>query len=497
MKNKLIENLYDSCRSVIPISVLVIVVSFIIGIPFNTIIAFSISSLFLIVGIAFFTVGADMSMIRIGEHVGNGIVRKRWKSLILFVSFIMGMVITISEPDLTVFAKELTSIPDILIIVLVSVGVGIYLMIGVFRILKKISYRLIMTISLLIIMCLLYMTPQEFVSVAFDGGGVTTGAMGVPLIIAFGYGITKIRSDSDAKADSFGLCGLASLGPVIVLLILGLFFKSDNYFDTSVFVNNVSLVSRFVGSLISCFRDVIISLLPILCVFIVSQIIKPTMSKYDFVKITFGIILSVIGLTLFLTGVSAGFMETGYRLGGIISASSQYRYGLIPLGMILGYIIISAEPAVKILNKQISDLTEGSISEKMIGLCLSIGVCIAIGLSLLRVFFAIPMIYVIVPGYFIAGLLMYFTPHMFMTIAYDSGGAASGAMTTSFLLPICIGASEVLGGNILVDAFGVGALVSLTPIITIQLLGIVYQYKLKEREIVSFDEEIIDYAWEG
>lgn len=496
MKNKLVENLYDSFKSVMPITIVIVILSFLIKIPNNTILSFSISSIFLIFGITFFTVGADMSMIRIGEHIGNSIVKKRGRVTILIISFIMGMVITLSEPDLTVFAKELTSIPNILIIVLVSAGVGLYLMVGVFRILKKISYRTIVTASLLIILFLLYLVPQEFISVAFDGGGVTTGAMGVPLIVAFGYGITKIRSDKDAKGDSFGLCGLASLGPIIVILLLGLIFKTENYFDTSNFINKLPIIEKFTESFISSLRDVFISLLPILCVFICSQIFECKISKNDFVKIIVGIVLSVIGLTLFLTGVSSGFMETGYRIGSIIS-SSQYRYFLIPLGMLMGYIIISAEPAVKILNKQISDLTEGSISEKMINLCLSIGVCLAIGISLLRVFFKIPMIYVIVPGYFIAGLLMYFTPNMFMTIAYDSGGAASGAMTTSFLLPICIGACEVLGGNILVDAFGVGALVSLTPIITIQVLGIIYSYKLREREHINLDEEIVEYVWEA
>ena len=496
MKNKLTENFLDSFKSVMPITIVVIIISLIIQIPYVVIMAFLISSMFLMVGITFFTLGADLSMITMGEHIGNAIVKRKNKVLILLVSLIMGIVITISEPDLTVFAKELTSIPSILTIFLVAFGVGLYLMIGSFRILKKIPYRLIVTISLIIIMLLLYFTPQEFVAIAFDGGGVTTGAMGVPLIVAFGYGISKIRSDGDAKGDSFGLCGLASLGPVIVILLLGLVFKTDSSFSTSHFISHLSLIERFTNNISSCFRDVIISLIPILGVFIISQIIKTRMKKNDALKIIVGLVLSVIGLTLFLTGVSAGFLEMGYRIGSTI-ASSHHAFMLVPVGMVMGYIIINAEPAVKILNKQISDLTEGSISDKMINLCMSLGVCLAIGLSLMRVIYGIPMIYIIVPGYFIAGLLMYYTPTMFMTIAFDSGGAASGAMTTSFLLPICIGACEILGGNILVDAFGVGALVSLIPIITIQSVGIIYNYKLKKKESIIFDEEIIDYVWEA
>ena len=495
MKNKITESFYDSVKSVIPITLVVLIISILLGVSETSIIAFLISAIFLVFGIAIFTIGANMSMIEIGEHIGSTIIKKHKLLFILIISFIVGMFITISEPDLTVFAKEITSIPGLLIILLSAFGIGIYLMIGVFRIIKKISYRTIVTISLLIIMLLLYFVPFDFVGIAFDGGAVTTGAMGVPMIIAFGYGITKYRSDKEARGDSFGLCGLASLGPIIIILVLGLFFKVDNYFNTSVFVNRTSLLNSFIVHFTSSFRDVLICILPIVGMFLASQIIDHSISRNKIIKIGIGILFSVVGLTLFLTGVSSGFIEMGYKIGSIFT-SNDYRYLLIPIGMILGYIIINVEPSVKILNKRIEGLTEGSISEKMINLCISIGVCLAIGISLCRIFFNIPMIYVVVPGYFIAGVLMYFTPKMFMTIAFDSGGAASGTMTTSFLLPLCIGACEILGGNILADAFGVGALVALAPIITIQIVGIMYNHKLKTKDNYLFNEEIIDFAWE-
>ena len=496
MRNKITESIYESFKSVIPIAIIIIIISVIIGLPSTSILAFGISSILLMIGISIFTIGANMSMIEIGEHIGNSIVRKKKLYLILLISLIVGIVITISEPDLTVFANELTSIPTVLIVLAASMGIGLYLMIGVFRIIKKVSYRKIITISLLIILGLLYFVPLDFVSVAFDSGAVTTGAMGVPMIIAFGYGITKYRGDIESKSDSFGLCGMASLGPIIVILILGLFFHVDNYFDTSLFVNTLGLTNRFVSKFVSSFRDVLICIMPIVGVFVVSQIVDKHLPKNILIKICVGFILSILGLTLFLTGVSAGFIEMGYRIGSIFTSSS-YRYLLIPIGMLIGYIIINVEPSVKILNKHISNLTGGSVSEKIVSLCLSIGVCLAIGISLCRIFLSIPMIYVIVPGYFLAGLLMYYTPKMFTTIAFDSGGAASGTMTTSFLLPICIGACEMMGGSILTDAFGVGALVSLAPIITIQIVGIIYQRKMEKKDNIVFDEEIIDYVWEG
>lgn len=496
MKNKLTESLIDALKSVMPIVIVIIVLSFALSIPNKTIMAFSISAVLLIFGIAIFTTGANLSMIYIGEKIGNLLVQKGKKTTILIVSLIVGIVITISEPDLIVLANELSSIPNILLIGLVALGVGIYLLIGVFRILSKLSFRTIVTFSLVIIMILLYFTPKEFISVAFDSGGVTTGAMGVPLIMAFGYGISRIRSGKDANSFSFGLCGLCSLGPVIIVLILGLFFKLDSFFDTTNFVNNSSIISNIVSCFVKSFKEIIIALLPILIVFLISRFFDKKMAKSEAIRICFGVILAVIGLTLFLTGVSSGFLEMGYRIGNTF-ASSSYKYLLIPVGMILGYIIINLEPAVKILVKRISNLTEGSISEGLISLCLSIGVSLAIGLAIIRIYFGIPIIYIIVPGYFIAATLMYFTPSMFVAIAYDSGGAASGAMTTSFLLPLCIGACVSLESNIMTDAFGVGALVSLTPIITVQLLGIFYESKLRIKSSQKYNEQIVEYAWES
>ncbi len=496
MKNKLTESLIDALKSVMPIVFIIIGISFLIDIPNKTIMSFSISSILLILGIAIFTTGANMSMIKMGEKIGDLLVRKRRKWLILVVSVIVGIVITISEPDLIVLADELTSIPNLLLIGLVALGVGIFLLIGVYRIVGNLSFRTIITLGLLLILVLLYFTPQEFISVAFDSGGVTTGAMGVPLIVAFGYGISKLRSGRDARSYSFGLCGICSLGPIIIVLILGFIFRVDNYFETTGFINNYGIFENIVNCFIKSIKEIGLALLPILVVFYISQLFDRRMNKYEHFRMIFGIILSLFGLTLFLTGVSSGFLEIGYRIGNTF-ANSSFKYFLIPLGMVIGYIIIRLEPAVKILIKRISDLTEGSISEELISLCLSIGVAVAVGLSLIRIYFGIPIIYILVPGYFIAAALMYFTPSMFTSIAFDSGASASGAMTTSFLLPLCIGVCVSLDSNIMVNAFGIGAMVSLTPIITVQVLGILYNRKLKVKPSIEYNEAIHEYAWEN
>ena len=496
MKNKLTESLIDAFKSVMPIVIVIIMISFIIEIPNKTIMSFSLSAILLIIGISIFTVGASMSMINIGERIGKLLVKKNKKKIILIASLIVGIVITISEPDLIVLASQLSSIPNVLLIGLVAFGVGVYLMIGVYRILSKLSFKTIVTFSMILIMILLYFTPMEFVSVAFDSGGVTTGAMGVPLIVAFGYGISRIRSGNDAKSFSFGLCGLCSLGPVIIVLILGLFFKVETFLDTTGFINDDPILLNIVNSFIKSFKEIILALLPILVVFYISQRFNKKLTKPELIKMVVGITLAVLGLTLFLTGVTSGFLEMGYRIGNTFAGSNS-KFMLIPIGMILGFIIIKLEPAVKILIKRISDLTEGSISEKLISFCLSIGVCLAVGLAIIRIYYNIPIIYILVPGYFIAVTLMYYCPPMFTAIAFDSGGAASGALTTSFLLPLCIGACVSLEENIMTQAFGIAALVSLTPIIIIQLLGILYERKQKVGTKEVYDETIVEYAWES
>ena len=494
MKNKIIENLIDSYKSVMPIAIIVIILSFLLKISNSIIISFVVSSIFLIFGITFFTTGADISIVEIGKSMGNFLVKKSKLWLTLIVTLILGIVITLSEPDLMVLASELPSIPNSLMVILVSIGIGIFLMLGVFRIIKRKSYRKMMSISLFVIMILLYFTNTNFVSVSFDAAGVTTGPLSVPVIVAFGYGIARMRSDKESTGDVFGLGGLASMGPVIVLLILGLFYKTDSFFDTTGFISNMGIFDKIISSLISSFKEIIISLSPIVILFILSTFFGNKISKEKIIKIVLGLLLTILGLTLFLTGAKSGFIEMGYLLGVEISGSN-YKDFIIPLGLILGYIIITAEPAIKVLTKQISDLTEGSISRKMINLSLSIGVSIAVSLSLSRIIYNIPMIYIIVPGYFIAALLMYFTPKIFINIAFDSGGAACGALTTSFLLPLCIGVCTYLERNVLSLAFGVGSLVCLTPIITIELLGIIYDYKLKllKSKRNDFDETIIDY----
>ncbi len=495
MKEKLLNNFKESVSAVLPIAILAIILSFIFSVDKEVIFAFIIGIFLLVIGMTFFTTGANMAMITIGEMIGKSLMKQKKKWVVILVTFLIGFIITIAEPDLTVLAQQITSVPNIIIILFVSLGLGLFLIISVLRIIKNISFQSIVMLAILLIIGLLYFTPKAFIPMAFDSGGVTTGPISVPLIVALGYGITSMIKSS-CNEDRFGLCGIASLGPVIIILILSLFYPMSSSYDVAAFNESMSIMERLVSSFSDNLSGVCLSILPIILVIVVYQFLTKKLKKIDIAKMSVGIIFTFIGLIIFLTGVNLGFLQIGYDLGVHISLSN-YHHILIPIGMIFGFIIVNAEPALRILNQQISDLTEGSLRADTIKYCLALGISLAVGLSLVRIYYQIPISYFLIPGYIIVCLLTYFSPKVFTSIAFDIAGASSGPLTTSFLLPICIGACEALGGEILVDAFGVVALVAMTPLITIQLLGTIYQTKQRRSLLAKeFNETIVEFNWE-
>lgn len=497
MKNKMLGKLKDSITSVIPIMAIIIVVGIVLELPFLTILAFIISAVLLIIGMSMFTFGADISMLDVGEKIGTKLVKSKNIFLILFCVLFIGIAITIAEPALQVLASLVPSVPHMILVLTISIGVGIFLLIAVLRILMQFDLTKILVFFYVLLLILLIFSKRDFIPVAFDAGGVTTGPITVPFIMALGLGLTVFRSDSKAKEDSFGLIALCSIGPIITTLILGFFFNTDANYNNELVLNFSSgfdIFKTYISVLGNSFINVLLSLAPIIVIFGIFQLITKQIKKIK--PVIWGLVFTLIGLTLFLTSVDVGFLSIAYEIG--MKFTSEYGYLLIPLGMIIGYIAILAEPAVQILNEQVEIVTGGSISKRVMNLSLSVGVAIAIGLSLTRVFTGISILWILIPGYLIALMLTFVAPKIFTAIAFDSGGAVSGPMTTSFLLPLAIGACVALGGNILTDAFGLIAFVAMTPLITVQLIGIIYKYKT--RRVISkleLDETIVDYNWRG
>ena len=485
-QKNLLEKLKESLGAVLPIISIVLVLCFSIApIPNSVLMTFVVGAVLLIIGMMFFTLGAEMAMTPMGERIGTKLTNARKISVVIVLCFILGFIITISEPDLQVLAEQVPSIPNYTLIIAVATGVGIFLVAAVLRMLFGIPLAHMLLVLYPIIFILASIVPQDFLTVAFDSGGVTTGPMTVPFIMALGIGFSAVRSDKHAENDSFGLVALCSVGPILAVLLLGLLYHpGESGYEQTMIVktdNSVEMWQLFQEGLPYYMKEMLISLLPIILFFFIFQIVSLHLHKKTLVKIIIGIIYTYIGLVLFLTGVNVGFMPAGNYLGQVI-AELSYPWIIVPIGMLIGYFIVKAEPAVYVLTEQVEELTSGAISAKAMGMSLSIGVAFSLGLAMVRVLTGISILWLLLPGYAVALGLTFFVPKIFTAIAFDSGGVASGPMTATFLLPFSMGACEALGGNVVTDAFGVVAMVAMTPLITIQILGLIYQIQEQMKE---------------
>ena len=494
IKSRFKEKLTETLNAVVPILVIVLLLCFTVApIPPSILMTFLIGALLLIVGMLLFNVGVDISMNPIGERVGTIITKSKNIIIVVLITLIMGLVITISEPDLQVLAQQIPSIPNMVLILAVAIGVGFFLVVAILRMLFGVPLSHLLLIFYGIVFLMAFFVPEDFLSISFDSGGVTTGPMTVPFIMAFGVGITAIRSDKHAADDSFGLVALSSVGPILAVLILGMIFTPDSMEQVSesipIINNTVDLWRAFLIELPEYIKEIAISLFPIVFFFGLFQLISRDINKRSLIKIGVGLLYTYIGLVLFLTGVNVGFMPAGNYLGQTIAGLS-FSWIIVPIGMIIGYFIVSAEPAVFVLTKQVEELTDGAIPAKAMGTALSIGVSVSVGLAMIRVLSGISILWFLIPGYFIALVLTFFVPKIFTAIAFDSGGVASGPMTATFLLPFAMGACIALGGNIITDAFGIVAMVAMTPLITIQVMGLIFRIKEKKLHMSLAEERL-------
>lgn len=501
----LAEKLKEAAASVLPVTAIVAVLCLaLVRVDVGLMLSFLLGSGLLILGMGLFTLGAELSMSRIGNLIGAKMTKSRKLWFILAVSFLLGVAITMAEPDLQVLATNVPAIDKTVLIVTVSVGVGLFLMLCMVRILFSVSLRLLLIVFYALLFLGAFLSDAGFLSVAFDSGGVTTGPMTVPFIMALGVGVASIRSDENAKADSFGLVALCSIGPVMAVMLLGAIYPTDTQADVGMviggFETTVELGGAYLRSLPTYMLEVAMALLPIFVFFLLFQVFSLRLRRLPLTKIVMGVGYTFLGLVLFLTGVNVGFSPLGYVLGKELVTSGLSAL-LIPLAMLMGWFIIDAEPAVHILNKQVEELTSGAISAKAMGLSLSVAVALANGLAMVRVLTGLPILYFLLPGYAVALGLSFFVPRTFTAIAFDSGGVASGPLTATFMLPLAMGACTALGGNLMTDAFGLVALVAMMPLITVQVMGGIYVLKSRTKTdapvLPSFGENEIIELWEA
>ena len=493
IRKKLEEKLRESLSAVLPIVVLVTLLSLsIASIPSGVMLSFLLGGVMLIVGMMFFSVGAEVAMGPMGELIGSRVTKTRNLRLILILSFVLGVMITISEPDLQVLAQQVQAIPNMVLILSVALGVGGFLVLALVRIFYKISLRLLLIGFYGLILLFTFLAPESFRSVAYDSGGVTTGPMTVPFIMAFGLGISAIRSDSSAAEDSFGLVALCSIGPILAVQVLSMIYSGNMADYAPIVVENVAnsleLRSLFGAGIPEYLREMLISILPIAVFFLIFNFIFLKLPRQNLGRIGLGILYTYVGLTIFMTGANYGFMPAGVYLGQMLGEQS-FRWVIIPVGMLIGYLVVKAEPAVYVLMRQVEDLTDGAITGRSLQLSMCLGVGVSVGLSMLRVMIGLNVLWIIVPGYVLAMGMSFLCPKLFTAIAFDSGGVASGPMTAAFLLPMTMGFCTAMGGNLATDAFGVVALVAMTPLITIQGLGLLYRLKKRRRKPEAVTED--------
>lgn len=495
---RLKEKVYESISSVVPITAIVLILSVSIA-PMTpgALVLFLFGALMLVFGMGFFTLGVDMSMIPMGEGIGVVMSKSKKIGISLVVCMVLGILITVAEPDLQVLANQVPAIPNLTLILTVAVGVGIFLVLAEVRMLFNIPLSYVLVFFYAVIFILVYFTPNDFIPVSFDSGGVTTGPITVPFVMALGIGMASVRSDKNSNSDSFGLISLCSIGPVLAVLLLGIFYRPEESTYTRTPIPEILTTKDAAGEFLRGFpvyaKEVFAAIFPIVVLFVLFQLAFKRFHKHQLIKISSGMVYTYIGLVLFLTGVNVGFMPAGQFIGATV-AGGEKKWFLIPIGMVIGYFIVKAEPAVQVLTKQVEEISNGSITQRSIKQGLSVGIAVSAGIAMLRILTGISIMWFLIPGYALSLIMTFFVPQIFTGIAFDSGGVASGPMTATFLLPLAMGACEAVGGNILMDAFGIVAMVAMTPLVTIQILGLTDKIKerVQKRRVVMEMENVED-----
>ncbi len=505
LKISLGAKLKESLISVFPVTLLVFLLAVTpwVDITPRELTVFGLSALFLILGISFFNLGADMAMTPMGQYIGEGLTLSKKLGILLSVSFVMGLFITVAEPDLTVLASQVSAVMNgTVLIYTVGVGVGIMLLLGVVKILFHLDLSSILMFGYMLLFCLAAILIDRgkgsFMAMSFDSGGVTTGPITVPFIMALGVGIALTVGGRNASENSFGLIALCSLGPIVAVLALSLFSRGNLDYSVPDYSMDTVLNAGLWHHLLDTMGEVGKSLILIVVFFFILQftVLKLPMTKIG--QILFGILYTFLGLVLFLAAVEMSFMPIGYKIGVQLSQASPLL--IIGFAFIIGMVVVLAEPAVHVLNAQVNDITGGEVSRTQMMTALSVGVGLSIGLSVIRVYFGFSILYYLVPGYLLSLGLSFFVPKLYTAIAFDSGGVASGPLTSSFILPLVVGACVSMQGEsaVLDFAFGVVAMVAMTPLITIQSLGFKSVMTVRRREtaamrriLAAADDQII------
>ena len=487
--NLFLEKIKEAVLAVIPIGVIVVLLHlFVTPLDTGVLTRFLIGILFMMIGMPIFLSGVDLSIDPIGTILSRWLLNTGKMSIILAGSLFLGFVISVAEPDLHILANQVNdvtggSIGRSSMILVVSMGIGALVALAIYRIIRRIKLKHFFTVVYLLIFALGIFSDSNFLAIAFDASGTTTGSLTVPFLLAMASGASAMtRSRRKSESDSFGLLGIASAGAIVAVLVMGLFNKStiSGGILPVVDPSHPNALLNLLYAIPTTLRDILLALTPILVIFLIVNYVSLKLPAEEMVRIALGVVYTVFGLVFFMAGVNTGFMEASRTIGAQLAVNGQF-WVLILVGLGFGLVTIPAEPSVHILTQQIESETAGSIKASRVMVTLAIGVALAVVLSLLRILIpTLQLWHILLPGLIIALLLMYIVPDIFVGIAFDSGGVASGTMTAAFILPFAQGAAQnIATADVLTDGFGVIALVATTPLIALQLLGLIYKVQLK------------------
>lgn len=492
----LLSKFKETVNSVLPVMAIVIVLG-LTAAPLGAglLARFVVGGLLLIFGLTFFLLGVDIGIQPIGEQAGAALTSKKNLPLLLSVSFVIGFLVTVAEPDIQVFGDQIHSVfagvNKTHLVYMIASGVGLLITVGLLRSILSVNLKLALLALYVLVFVLTLFTPESFRGIAFDSGGATTGPMTVPFILALGVGVSSVRAGGKKSdsGDSFGLTGVTSVGPIIAVLLYGVILNRLGVLHTAGASSSADAESAGLGIFIQIIPHVVkeaaLSISPLALLLVFFQLFLLHLPPRKLIRIIIGLVYSFVGLSIFLVGVNGGFMAAGSKLGMLLGAKASTLGGfwyflLIFTGLVLGAVVVCAEPAVWVLTEQVENLSGGTIKRRLMLVFLSGGAAIAIGLAMWRALSGFSLMRLLVPGYALALALMIFCPSLFTAIAFDSGGVASGPITSTFVLSFTIGASTAAGGN--ADSFGVIALVAMTPLIAIQILGIMYDRTVRKMQ---------------
>lgn len=489
------EKFKEVAQTLLPVFILVLLLCFtIVDVESDIIIRFVIGSIMLLLGLTIFLWGVDLSMNPIGELMSEEIATSRKISKIAILSFILGFLITVAEPDLLVLGDQIEqasggTMNSSFIVYMVSIGVGFMISLGVFRLLRdKPSFSMFMTITYAAILVLALFVAEEFLAISFDASGATTGALTTPFILAISLGLSKVKGGKNSEENSFGLVGVMSSGPILAIMLISILSGQKNIQgDVGQFVPTKGIIEPILDILPHVLLESLVALLPIVALFFIYNFVKFKRDKEQLGGIIKGLVFTLIGLTLFLTGVNSGFMDMGRILGMELAGMAPWI--LVGVAFVIGLIVVLVEPAVHVLGEQIEEVTSGHIPVKLIRMTLSLGVGTAIALSMVRILVPeVKLWYFLLPGFAIAILLSFRVDPIFVGIAYDAGGVASGPMTATFVLAFAQGAADMTPtANVLIDGFGVIAMVAMAPVVSIMILGTAFKHK--EARTLELEED--------